>query len=140
VRLRCVMSSSDGRCEREINHFFAYDERAFQRGALCSLGIPGVAPSSILSPSAISQPIPIPLSTLRGQLNCTPKPIPTCAKICTRLVDIHLLSHRATFVRSQLPFLQLGVIVISVSLTCCSRCTAHAINSNHLCKSLNRVS
>jgi hypothetical protein len=132
VRLRCVMGSSDGRCEREINHFFAYDERAFQRGALYSLGIPGVAPSSILRPSAISQPIPIPLPTLRGQLNCMPKPIPTCAKICTRLVDIHLLSHRATLLRSQLPFAEFGVIVISVPLTCCPRCTACSINFNPL--------
>jgi hypothetical protein len=44
------MGSSDGRSGREINHFFAYDDRAFQRGALLELGISG--PPSILPLSA----------------------------------------------------------------------------------------
>jgi hypothetical protein len=50
-RLRCAVGSSDG-SDGEINHFFAYDERAFQRGALHALAFPE---HSILPPSAMSQ-------------------------------------------------------------------------------------
>jgi hypothetical protein len=64
-RLRCAVGSSDG-SDGEINHFFAYDERAFQRGALHALAFPE---HSILPPSVCYEPIPIPLPTLRGQLN-----------------------------------------------------------------------
>jgi hypothetical protein len=130
--LRCA-GQQRWKC-REINHFFTYDERAFQRGALRSLGIPGSL-NSISFCLLLANPNPASHSPRTTQFaektSCQLAPgfaVFSSASVCgatqTRKGSFH--------VRSPLPCLQLGVIVIfTVFLTCGPRCAACAINSNH---------
>jgi hypothetical protein len=129
------MGCSDGRSGREINHFFAYDDRAFQRGALLKLGISGPLPS-ILPLSATHQPIPVPYPTFRPQLNRRLIPILHYISICKSLCRLFAqpLKHRAThfFFGAQSRSFEPGVIVIFANLRSfsrvCPRCAACAIN------------
>lgn len=117
-RLWYVMGNSDGRCEREINRFLTYDERALQRGALRkpwhSRTHSAARHQQFYDLLPLANPDPASHSPRTTQSHFV-KPIPTCTKICTLLVGLRLLSHRGTPLRSRPPFLLLGLIVICLS-------------------------